>query len=74
MIFSERPFFITSIIMSFFLSLSKPKAKKPSSEILIFFLSINIFEPKVVFPIIKLPWENFPLNSAAVKKMLKEKT
>ena len=43
------------ITTSYFLSLSIPKAKKPSLETLIFFLSIITFELGSVFPIIKCP-------------------
>ena len=53
------------ITTSFFLSLPKPKAKKPSLETLIFFWSIITCEPGFVLPRIKDPCLNLPLNSAA---------
>ena len=68
------------IFTSFFLSLSNPKAKKPFFETLIFLLSIITVEPGSVFPKIKEPCSNFPLNSNALigvdkikKRLIKSK-
>ena len=51
------------IVTSNFLSRSSPKTKKPSFETLTSFFPIIIFEPGSVFPVIRWPWRNLPLNS-----------
>ena len=59
------PSFLILIKTSNFLSLSNPNAKYPSDVTLIFWLSIETLEPGSVFPRIKDPCSNFPLNSTA---------
>ena len=64
-IFLVSPFSFIVIRTLFFLSLSKPKAKKPSLETRMFLLSIFTFDFGLVFPKIKAPCSNFPKNSTA---------